>query len=914
MTRSIRFLLVSLLLSPLFFTAHADEESDQYNFAEGLFIRQDYLSAIEEFRFFLEDFPESAKLAAASFRVGECQMRLKDYKGAITDFSAALKAHPDAEQTALGSYNLGRAHLMLEQYKDANAAFGIASSKGKGEIREEALSGQGECLIKLKDYAAAILIYKEYVAEFASSPEYPDILFSLGWCQSERGLHEAAAANFVKLLEQHPDYSAIDRVKLALADAYTALERHGDAARILQGIKGIGTAGDALLRLAWTQFKAGDKNTAIDSFVKFADDFPDSPQRASALYNAGIASYEIRAFRRAITIFRRLERAAASSQEASDMRLWLGLSLYETKAFDDAITVLAPLVADPGFDAEKRPSLLYSYGEALAAAGKHADAIATFGKVISEFPDSQYTANAFYSKALAEQRAGNVEAAVKTLEGMLATFADSPLRTNALFAIGEYLYRLKRPADALPYLEELAKGEGASPRVLYRLGWAAYEVEKLPQALPAFVTLADGGSEFAVEARFMAGRIAERQDSIPAAIGHYEALIKLPVDEKQFVEKGWHRLAFLYDGDKLAAHITGYRAAFPEGSFANDLGLRQAEDAFQRGDIDDARQKYEALIATAADPEFRRSLQYGLGWCYQKLNKPEKADVAFADSANGDISANLVQDSVLQRGEIAYAAQRFKDAAEQFAKLAPLDSPRSQRALYMLGWSQRNIEQIDASMGSFRTLLQRFPDGEFALDASIRLAESLSGQDKIDDAAIVLKAALAADSAKANEEIHQLYCDTLVKQRNWKDVLTFSDTISERFPNSRQLYLVPFRKGLAYKALGIAEKAEAEFKATIQATETREAAQAQFNIGAIHDASENFATAAKSYLKAEMLYDYDDISPRALYHAIAAFLKAGERYARRVDIYRQKLETEYPDSPWTAKAKTLSASDVVAEP
>jgi hypothetical protein len=96
--------------------------------------------------------------------------------------------------------------------------------------------------------------------------------------------------------------------------------------------------------------------------------------------------------------------------------------------------------------------------------------------------------------------------------------------------------------------------------------------------------------------------------------------------------------------------------------------------------------------------------------------------------------------------------------------------------------------------------------------------------------------------------------------------------------------------------------------------ETREAAQAQFNIGALYDGQENFPSAAKAYLKAEMLYDYDDISPRALYHAISAFLKAGERYARRVDIYRQKLETEYPDSPWTAKAKTLSASDVVAEP
>ena len=179
---------------------------------------------------------------------------------------------------------------------------------------------------------------------------------------------------------------------------------------------------------------------------------------------------------------------------------------------------------------------------------------------------------------------------------------------------------------------------------------------------------------------------------------------------------------------------------------------------------------------------------------------------------------------------------------------------------------------------------------------------------------MVLKAALAADSAKANEEIHQLYCDILVKQKSWQDVLTFSDSISKRFPNSRQLYLVPFRKGLAYKALGIAEKAEAEFKATILATETREAAQAQFNIGALYDGQENFPSAAKAYLKAEMLYDYDDISPRALYHAISAFLKAGERYARRVDIYRQKLETEYPDSPWTAKAKTLSASDVVAEP
>ena len=57
-----------------------------------------------------------------------------------------------------------------------------------------------------------------------------------------------------------------------------------------------------------------------------------------------------------------------------------------------------------------------------------------------------------------------------------------------------------------------------------------------------------------------------------------------------------------------------------------------------------------------------------------------------------------------------------------------------------------------------------------------------------------------------------------------------------------------------------------------------------------------------------MLFDYPDLSPRALYHAVDAFVQAGPDHAKRATLYAAKLREKYPDSEWVPKLDALQVA------
>ena len=136
-------------------------------------------------------------------------------------------------------------------------------------------------------------------------------------------------------------------------------------------------------------------------------------------------------------------------------------------------------------------------------------------------------------------------------------------------------------------------------------------------------------------------------------------------------------------------------------------------------------------------------------------------------------------------------------------------------------------------------------------------------------------------------------------------IITLADSFKKQYPESKRIYLAHFQHGIACRAAGLREKAKTSFEATVDATDTVEAAKAQFNMASMVAESGDLATAAKNYLRVEMLYDYPDVSPKALYHAIESFQKSGEGGERRAKLYARKIAEKYPDSEWTAKAQGL---------
>lgn len=898
--RIIKLLLALLLCAALVPAASyaARAAGDQFNFAEALFIQMDYRSAVEEYQSYIKEYPQADNVDQARFRIGDCFFRLEDFKKAAAAYEEALRHEQKSSTALLAQYNLGRAYSRLDSPGKALKAFRAAAEADAPQVKKEAMIGAGETLIELKKYADALQAYKEYIVAFPKSEKHADALFSLAWIQMQLENDKAAVKTLQTLRKEHPEYGARKKVMLALSDCYTALGDIEEAGQVLLSLREDNEVGEEVsIRIAWNLYRSGQKKEAAAAFSRFADTYPQSPSWIAALFNAGMARFETDAYADAAPTFRKVMQEATDQERQVAARYWLGLTLFNAGKFKDAASTLKPLVEKPAqLKQNQRETSLSVFARALAKSGQPEPAVAQFRKFFKDYPDSAHWPGTAYTFAVTLEETGALDHAVRLLETLVEKYPESGIAPDARFALSEYLYRQKKPERALPYLKTLAAGKDVSAKTWYRLGWAYYDLEQYEPSLEAFSKLADRQSEFEREAQYMAGRAAENLARKEAALKYYaKAARGDKVSESR--EKALYRLALLASPARAQEYVREYSKNFPDGKHRYEIALRMADNAFDRNEIDDAMQGYSKLFQNEGlAPDVRRSASYGLAWCYLKKGALNKADQLFAELAADEKTVAAVRhDAVLQRAEIAYRKGAMNKAQQLFGEV--IDAPgTAPRARYMLGWCARKEKNHDKGARHFRALCDTYPESEFAPDARLRLAESLNQLGEYDKAREILAKLTKPENGKPREETLQAYAEALAAVQAWQPLLEVCRQHQNQYPDSDRAYLSAFRKAKAYQGLGILDKAEKAYRETMGMTDTIEAAKAQFNIGTIYFSRKEYADAAKNFLRVEILYDYPELFPQALYRAVQAFRQAGQD--DRAEIYVEKLRTNYKDSKW----------------
>ncbi len=894
MPRNTRFLICAVFLVTAL-VAQGDAP-DQFNFAEALYIQLDHESAAEEFQRYLDEHPDGERAPKARYRIAECHFRIEDFNAAVKAYRNALEQHPDAEQAPLAHYNCARALERLDQTEAAAASFAAAAESGTGSIRREALLGAAEAQVELEAYQPAARRYRQLLDEFPDSSHAPDARFSLGWIQARLDQHQQAVKTFRQLIDKHPDHDDLPRVRLALSDSLTAMENYAESANVLASIEDKDLAGEVILRRAWNQFKAGDKLTAATTFQSYADRFPDSERASSALFNAGVARLEGGQYDEAAETFETVLAGNPGDQRATDARYWLAVCRFNAAKYSQAVETLTLLADNDKLPAERRHTLDSMLVQSLQHGGNHSEAIKHAERFLQTYPESEQRPVILYSLAAAREGAGERQKAVDALVRLLENHPESDLVGDARFAAAEYLYRLDQPAEALPHLRALADADALAKPARYRLAWCLYELERFDQARDHFAALAETDSEFQTEALYMAGRTEEQLENPSAAADWYRKTIAQDT-ESEHVEKAYLRLLPLTDAPKAATNFQAYLKRFPQGQHAAEMRLRLAESAFRAKNLSAAEKHYGHLYEQDAE---NAAAAYGLAWCKLENNQQNAADTLFAQALeHAETDAPFRDDAILQRAEIAYEKEDFESARKGFSQLSNSEAV-GERALYMLGWCARQQERPEKAATWFRKQIERHPEGEFRIDAAIRLAETARAKNNFENARDVLdNTRKLISEERITEEFLHLQSDILIDLHDWKRALEVCDKLATDYPESEQRYRVDFRRGLAYQALGLHDKAEQAFRDTIDATDTIEAARAQFNIGSVRFSRGEFADAAKGFLRVEMLYDYPELAPKALYHAVLSFRNADAN--RRADLYAKKLQQSHPDSKWAEK-------------
>lgn len=90
-----------------------DADEIGYGEAKDLFKNKDYPGALDKFRTFLTEFPESKYAASAQFYVGECLYNQQQYEEAILEYQKVIKEYPKSSKVPTSLLKQGFSFLAI---------------------------------------------------------------------------------------------------------------------------------------------------------------------------------------------------------------------------------------------------------------------------------------------------------------------------------------------------------------------------------------------------------------------------------------------------------------------------------------------------------------------------------------------------------------------------------------------------------------------------------------------------------------------------------------------------------------------------------------------------------------------------------------------------------------------------------
>jgi tol-pal system protein YbgF len=103
--------------------------SEAYRMAYNDYLKGNYDLAIESFRLYRQQFPESPLAGNALYWIGECHFSQKRYLEAIDDFNDVIVAYPQGDKVAAAYLKKGISYAELGKKDEALAAFKLLVSK-----------------------------------------------------------------------------------------------------------------------------------------------------------------------------------------------------------------------------------------------------------------------------------------------------------------------------------------------------------------------------------------------------------------------------------------------------------------------------------------------------------------------------------------------------------------------------------------------------------------------------------------------------------------------------------------------------------------------------------------------------------------------------------------------------------------
>ncbi len=844
---SLRLLLA---IAALFLTTalQADEATDDYNFAAGLYKNEKWVLAEEAFQKFLSKHSKHQRVPLARYYLGLTQRenkKLKDARTTLRAFVADYGVSPDA----------------------AHARFIV-----------------GECSYALDEYEAAVaefVAFEKAIQSNAQDPDYEVALTYLGDSYRRLKKYPEAITTLEKSLKLFEKGRYSEEAKFWLAQS---LEAGGQADRALAAFKelaaapGANRADAAQLQFANILFSKQQYASAIDAYERLENDFSKSRHVPTAQLNAGYAHYQLGQYAKAMSAFDRAQKAEVIAVTAG---YWKGIAAKALGDFGGAADILREVAKSAGKD-PLAEQIYFQLADCLFRAGKTVEAETAFLEVVTRWPTGKSAAESLYfaidcgleqaARLSGDERASKLKQVELLVEKFARDFGNSGFRLSHQLQRGLMLSLKGTDADSdeaeklfasVIEKSEQAQTIGEARFRLARLRQSRGKREAAVEVLKPLVeqvvkTPESGFRESLVLYVSLQSEAGQHADALRVA----DAYLKIEPNGRlrdQILSAIAIGNGKINEWDKATAALMQLEKEQPESPLLPQTTQTVAELAMKQMQWDRALPLFQALEKLPASSPYRPVALSGLGWAHYRKAAFAEAEADFRrlvkEHAQHELAADaafMTGDSLQKAGKLEPAATAFVEAFQSFkpsryAFLSGLQAARiatklkkpdvadkayadldaafpdvKERDQVLNEWALvlYDAEKYERSDAIFRLLVEKFPESSHADNARFSLAESSLAADKVDEAEKEFRELAASSKSDKRVQEDSLYrlLAIGVQRGNWKDVIAQQKTLSEKFPESEYRFEAAFQTGNAQLNLGNDADAE-KVLSVIAATE-----------------------------------------------------------------------------------------------
>ena len=763
MKRALACLLLALASgAPAAWALSAEE---QMRFADGIYLRGFYETAVTEYLTLLRDFPDSEHVPAALYRTGECYRQMGNqagaerfYKRVQAEFpdspqapraelrraelaiaagrhedaaailNGLLMGSPSAETAAAASYYLGFSRLKAGDKRGADAAYKrLLEEHGDSPYASFAALDLAELNAGDKDQAEQLTGWFEKAVETAATPAAKaEALFRWGDWAYRRGDYQQAADTLQSLLVELPDERRARDALLAAGWSLYYLDRAPEALALAEKLAiaadNAESAASAVYLRANCLRKMNRDGEALADYETVVRDYPRTAFASRAAYEIMATHFKRNEYEKALVA----APAQPESENEADV-LWMRAESERALGRLDAARERYESLVEKFSKSPQAAPALMRLGEMARDAGRPAEAADYFRRVAVDYPRNDAAAEALKASALARLRAGDAAGSLADWDALLERKLDEETAAEARLQRALVLIELKKDKDALAALDALLadRPDGVqTARAQYWRGVLLAEKAKWGDAETALraCLVAGPDAQTASLARLRLAVVLQRQDRMDEAADQIEPLLKEPVrvaENPALVEWLVRRRFDQGQYERTLEAATALAENAREASWRQIGWYWAGMGQSQLGNAKAALPLFEKAVTEKAATREGAEAQLLLAALELKAGQYDQAAeryAAAAEAATGEDSLELRARAYFGLGEAAEAAGQFEKAARHFMSVAVLfDHPEwTPQSLYRAGQLFGQIGRKAEQASAWKELKERYPESSFA--------------------------------------------------------------------------------------------------------------------------------------------------------------------------------------------------------